>query len=101
MLGDDIVVTVLSVDGDRVKLGIQAPRHVAVLRQEIFEQLRLANTGAALSDRESFRSVAAALRNRSSADREAARHSPPPGPATQLGQVGAPQQIRVVRQPRS
>jgi carbon storage regulator len=67
MLGDDIVVTVLSVDGDRVKLGIQAPRHVAVLRQEIFEQVKLANTGAATSGRGSVGTIAVALRNRSHA----------------------------------
>ena len=34
LLGDDITITVLGVDGDRVKLGIQAPRSVVVLRHE-------------------------------------------------------------------
>ena len=35
VLGDDIVVRVLAVDGDRVKLGITAPRSVIVLREEL------------------------------------------------------------------
>ena len=39
-LGDDITITVLGIDGDRVKLGIEAPRSVTVLRQEIYQQVR-------------------------------------------------------------
>lgn len=34
-LGDDIVVTVVRVNGDRVRLGIEAPRHVVILRDEL------------------------------------------------------------------
>ncbi|MFM7224052.1 MAG: carbon storage regulator CsrA [Actinomycetota bacterium] len=40
MIGDDIVVTVLEVRGDQVRLGIEAPRSVAVHREEVFEQVR-------------------------------------------------------------
>lgn len=35
ILNDDIVITVLGVDGDRVKLGIRAPADVSVLREEV------------------------------------------------------------------
>ena len=35
-IGDEITVTVLAIDGDRVKLGITAPQHITVLRSEIF-----------------------------------------------------------------
>jgi len=66
VLGDDIVVTVLGVDGDRVKLGIQAPRGINILRHEIFEQLQAANAGAANHTRPSVHSIAAALKGRSS-----------------------------------
>jgi carbon storage regulator len=66
MLGDDIVVTVLGVDGDRVKLGIQAPRGITVLRHEIFEQVQAANASAATQTRPSVQTIAAALRGRSS-----------------------------------
>ena len=65
LVGDNIVITVLGVDGDRVKLGIEAPRSVSVLRQEIFEQLRSANTSAAAATVPgNLESVAAALRGR-------------------------------------
>lgn len=40
MIGDDIVVTVLEVRGDQVRLGIEAPRSVAVHREEVFDQVR-------------------------------------------------------------
>lgn len=39
-IGDDIVVTVLEVRGDQVRLGIDAPRHVAVQREEIYVQVQ-------------------------------------------------------------
>lgn len=39
-LGDEIVVTIIRVSGDKVRLGIQAPKDVLVLRDEleVFEQ---------------------------------------------------------------
>jgi carbon storage regulator len=60
MLGPDITVTVLSIDGDRVKLGIQAPRVVSVLRQELFNQLQASNAAASAAP-EGLRRIAAAL----------------------------------------
>ncbi len=46
MIGPDIVVTVLEVRGDNVRLGIQAPRSVAVYREEVIAQLEAANKDA-------------------------------------------------------
>ena len=63
MLGPDITLTVLAIDGDRVKLGIRAPRAVSVLRQELFDQLHDANTHAAATAAPvELRRLAAALR---------------------------------------
>jgi carbon storage regulator len=45
--GEPITVTVLAVEGDRVKLGIQAPRQVTVLRQELCDAVREQNLAAA------------------------------------------------------
>jgi carbon storage regulator len=36
-IGDEIYITVLGVDGDKVKIGISAPRKVTILRGEIFD----------------------------------------------------------------
>ena len=47
MIGDDIVVSVLEVHGDQVRIGIDAPRHVAVHREEIYREVQAANREAA------------------------------------------------------
>lgn len=39
-IGDDIVVTVVAVKGHQVRIGVQAPRNVAVDREEIFGRKR-------------------------------------------------------------
>lgn len=67
VLGDDVVITVLGIDGDRVKLGIDAPRGISVLRRELYDQVKLANAGAATADRGALQRVAAALRKRDGA----------------------------------
>jgi carbon storage regulator len=40
MIGDDIEVSVLSVLGEKVRLGIQAPRRVPVFRKEVFLEIQ-------------------------------------------------------------
>jgi carbon storage regulator len=39
-VGHDIVVTVMELKGSQVRLGIDAPKEVAVHRQEIYEQIK-------------------------------------------------------------
>lgn len=46
-IGDDIVVTVLEVSGTHVRVGITAPRHVRILREEIYQAMRTENRAAA------------------------------------------------------
>ena len=43
MIGDEIEITVLEVRGEQVRLGIRAPRTVAVHRKEVFEQIQQGN----------------------------------------------------------
>ena len=40
MIGDDIEIVVVAVRGDKVRLGINAPRHVPVHRKEVYEIIR-------------------------------------------------------------
>jgi len=39
-IGPHIVVTILGVNGSQVRLGIEAPRDVAVHREEVFERIK-------------------------------------------------------------
>jgi len=43
MIGDDIVVMVLDVKGDRVRIGIDAPSDVIILRNEIYDLIKPAS----------------------------------------------------------
>ena len=47
MVGDNVRVVVVAVDRDQVKLGIEAPREIAVHRSEIYEEIQRANRSAA------------------------------------------------------
>ncbi len=47
IIGDDIVITVLAVEGDRVKIGIAAPANVRILRQELYDTIKEENLRAA------------------------------------------------------
>jgi len=41
MIGDNVVVTVLSARGNQIRLGVDAPRDVSVHRQEIYERIQM------------------------------------------------------------
>lgn len=60
-IGDDIVITVVSVQGDQVRIGISAPREVTVLRQELYQEVVDANVQA--SQTVSTADLLAALHN--------------------------------------
>jgi len=59
MIGEDVVITVLEVRGDQVRLGIKAPRSVAVHREEVYVELVRQNQEAASPAAESLDALGA------------------------------------------
>ena len=47
-IGGEITVRILAIDGDRVKLGVVAPRTVTTLRDELCQRVRNENTAASI-----------------------------------------------------
>lgn len=46
MIGDEIVVTIVDIRGDKVRLGIDALQHIPVHRQEVYEAIQRENRKA-------------------------------------------------------
>lgn len=61
MIGDDIEVVVVDIKGDQIKLGIRAPKHVAVHRTEIYKEIQEQNKQAAASKAPSLKDLGALL----------------------------------------
>ncbi|MCL1917094.1 MAG: carbon storage regulator CsrA [Peptococcaceae bacterium] len=49
LIGDDIEITLVAISGDAVRIGINAPKEVKIIRQEILEEVRDQNLKAAHS----------------------------------------------------
>ena len=46
VIGDNVIVTIVDVRGDRVRLGIDAPREVSVHRREVYDAIQRENRQA-------------------------------------------------------
>jgi carbon storage regulator len=57
MIGDNIVVTIVDIRGDKVRVGINAPTEIPVHRQEIYEAIQRENQRAARLDPKDLRGV--------------------------------------------
>jgi carbon storage regulator len=57
MIGDNIVVTIVDIRGDKVRLGINAPTDIPVHRQEIYEAIQRENLHASRVDPKDARNL--------------------------------------------
>jgi len=76
IIGDQIEVTVVSVKGDRVRVGIRAPRTVPVHRKEVYEEIQRANIAAAATGQEAAEKLGALF---GSGQEKGKDKDPPPG----------------------
>jgi carbon storage regulator len=53
MIGNDVTVTILGVKGNQVRVGINAPKTIAVHREEIYERIKREQEGNTDNDDES------------------------------------------------
>lgn len=62
-IGQDIVITLIDIHGDQVKIGVEAPKHVKVFRQEVFDAIQSENRAAVVepSDNEKTKNAVSVL----------------------------------------
>jgi carbon storage regulator len=77
MIGDDVVVTIVDIRGDKVRLGIEAPQSIPVHRQEVYEAIQRENRRAAQTDPEATRDVRPAQEPRAPRDARPTRRDTP------------------------
>ncbi|HBC46879.1 MAG TPA: carbon storage regulator [candidate division Zixibacteria bacterium] len=63
-IGEDIKITVLSIQGKQVKLGITAPERVSVYRDEIFKRIQIENVKASMALKEDLQELARIIKAR-------------------------------------
>ncbi len=64
MIGDDVEITIVDIRGDKVRLGINAPRTIQVHRKEVYEAIQRENAEAANVQIDDLRDLDSQLRRR-------------------------------------
>lgn len=52
LVGDDVEITVLEIDRDHVKLGINAPKSIKVYRRELYEEIKKTNVESIIKSKD-------------------------------------------------
>ena len=63
-IGDNIEITITEVSGDKVRVGINAPREVKILRSELTQTLEANVEASAATNRQSLRALAMGLKKK-------------------------------------
>jgi len=50
-IGSDITITIYEVKGNQIKIGIDAPKEIGILREELYEQVKQTNQNSLLSEK--------------------------------------------------
>ena len=79
MIGDDIEVSVLAIMGEKVRIGIQAPRDIPVFRKEVYLEIQQERLGAGKGVEGRSRRSAARVGRPELATRRFSPHSGSPG----------------------
>ena len=64
LIGKDIVISVLEIEGNSVKLGIKAPKDISILRMEVFEKIQNENIASASKEPEDISQAIDLLKNK-------------------------------------
>lgn len=65
MIGDEIEIKIISIEGDQIKIGIDAPKHVEIHRKEIYLQIQTENNEASLTPKDLLQKLHTQLKNSS------------------------------------
>jgi carbon storage regulator len=57
LIGDDIEVTITSIDQNKVRVGIRSPAHIPIYREELYQKIQKENRAAAFIGKEEFESL--------------------------------------------
>jgi carbon storage regulator len=57
LIGDDLEVTITSIDQNKVRVGIKGPAHIPIYREELYRRIQKENRAAALIGKDEFESL--------------------------------------------
>ncbi|MCF6410151.1 carbon storage regulator CsrA [Pseudalkalibacillus salsuginis] len=63
-IGEDIEVKVLGIDGDQIKIGIDAPKNIDIHRKEIYLAIQEENSSAATVDSDLIKKLSGIVKNK-------------------------------------
>ena len=64
LIGKDIKIVIFDIDGDRVKIGIDAPKELSICREELLKEVSKINTEAQKIDVKSFEELVKVYKNK-------------------------------------